>query len=321
MRVVKRQTTLEPIRRRDGFALLAVIWGLGVISLLITSFMSNGRLRLQTAFNIASAAQANLIADGAIGAAVLSLLSERNAGAVQTDRIVHDGTPLFCVLSDAAVAVAIEEEGGKVDLNSASPKLLQATLMGFGIEMRQADALANAIVAFRTAPTNDITQPQVVNDLSGKPFPPKRALFQTALELDQVEGVDAQLFRELTPFVTVHSRSQGVDARSAPPALFAALSGLAIDEVRTLIATPFPNSLDRSDPRFPSAFTQSGDHGAFRIHVEALLPAGQAAAREAVVDLRASSVGPYAIRELRRGAATYIDRLRAIGNTAGLPDC
>ena len=301
--------------------MLAVIWGLGVISLLITSFMSNGRLRLQTAFNIASAAQANLIADGAIGAAVLSLLSERNASAVQADRLVHDGTPLFCVLSGAAVAVSIEEEGGKVDINSASPKLLQAMLMGFGVEMRQADALANAIVTFRTAPTNDITQPQVISDLSGKPFPPKRALFQTALELDQVEGIDAQLFRELTPFVTVHSRSPGVDARSASPALFAALSGLAIDDVRTLIAAPFPNSLDRSDPRFPSAFTQGGDRGAFRIHVEALLPTGQAAAREAVVDLRASSAGPYAIRELRRGATTYIDRLRAIGSTAGLPDC
>ena len=308
---------------RKGFALLAVIWGLGVISLLITSFMSNGRLRLQTAFNIAGATQAHLIAEGAIDAAILSLLSERDAGAAQTDRPPHDGAPLFCALADAAVAIVIEDEGGKVDINSASPKLLQAMLMGFGLEMRRADALANAIIAFRSTPTNEITTSSHAEDRSDKPFPPKRALFQTILELDQVGGIDAPLFRELRPFVTVHSRRQGLDARAAPPALFAALAGFAADDVRASITTPFPNALDRNDPRFPQTFKQSSDHGAFLVHAEALLARGQTAAREAVVDLRASSLGPYAIRELRRGATRYIDQLRSFRGSGpvALPEC
>jgi general secretion pathway protein K len=310
-------------RRRNGFALLAVIWGLGVISLLITSFMSNGRLRLQTAFNIAGATQAHLIAEGVINGTILSLLSERDAGPAQTDRPPHDGAPRFCSLAGAAVAIVIEDEGGKVDINSASPKLLQAMLMGFGLEMHRADALANAIIAFRSTPTNEIAPSNHDDDEPDKTVPSKRALFQTILELDQVDGIDAPLFRELRPFVTVHSRRQGLDARAAPPALFAALAGFSADDVQVSIATPFPNAFDRNDPRFPQTFKQSSDRGAFLLHAEVLLALGQTAVQEAVVDLRASSLGPYAIRELRRGATRYVDQLRSfLGNgAAALPDC
>jgi general secretion pathway protein K len=312
----------RPRGRKDngGFALLVVIWGLGVIMLLIIGFMTTARWRLQAAFNVFGAARASLAADGAINAAILGLLMEQG-GDVHAPRPIHDGEPRFCTLLGGAAAIAIEDETGKVDLNGAPPQLLQAMFMGLGVEKRAADALANAIVAFRGAPANDIGAKAPEYDAMGKPFGPKRAPFQTVMELDQVAGVAPALFRDALPFVTTHSRGFGVDPLSAPPGLFAALAGFAQVEVRALISSPFPNRLDRRDSRFPASFGQGQPHGAFLVHAEVVLPTGQTSAREAIVELRAGDE-PFAIRELRRGAARYAEDLRAaIRRGAPGPEC
>lgn len=307
--------------RRAGFALLAVIWGTGLISMLVVAFMTSGRLRLQTAFNIASATEASHVAESAINLATLALLSRRDA--LMPGETVYDGAPKFCVLDRAAVALAIEDETGKIDLNASQPELLQAALVGLGLADTKAREVAAAIVAYRTASVDGLGQISLTPPPGDKPIGPKQGLFETVMELDQVSGVDAALFRMLAPLATVHSRSAGVDARSSPPALFAALSGLPAEEARALVAAPYPNNLKRTDPRFPANFNQPGDQTAFLIHAEARLASGQTIARDAILDLRPPSGKPFAIREIRRGQSRYAERLRAIiaANGAGVPDC
>lgn len=308
--------------KRAGFALLAVIWGTGIISLLIVSFITTGRLRLQTAHNVSSATQAAYIAAGVINIATLTLLSERDQNPAKPESAaVYDGAPRFCVFDGAAVALAVEEESGKIDLNAASPELLVAALIGLGLDPSAAEAAAKAIVAFRT-------QPQDVGQIgataaSDKPFPPKQAPFETVMELDQVSGVEPALFREIIPFVTVHSRNPGVDARTSPPALFAALIGLPLQDVQALRAAPYPNKLNRNDPRFPANLKTPGERGAFLVHVETLLATGQTSARDAIVDLRPAGGNPFTLSELRRGSSNYVNELREMiaTNGAGVPDC
>jgi general secretion pathway protein K len=338
--------------RRHGFALVVVIWGLGVIALLVAPFMSTARLRLQAAFNIAAATKADLIAQSAIDLAALSLFAEQNGalspthggsgggrpnfaalqGAAQLSRGLHDGRPRSCAFDGAAVIIAVEDEAGKVDLNAAPAKLLKAMLMGLGAVPNQADSVANAIVAFRSNAIGDVAQTNPEYADSGRPYGPKHAPFQTIFELDQVVGVDAALFRQLLPFVTVHSRHPGVDSQNAPPALFAALTGASFDDVRTLIAAPFPNNLDRSDPRFPAPFKQDGEGAVFLVHVETLLATGQTAVREEIVDMnfaaavdsisQANAPPPFAVREKRRGSGKFIEPLRqAMSAGVNLPPC
>lgn len=139
-------------RGEKGFALVTVIWGLGFMTLLILSYLSTARLLLQTAFNLAGATRADRIADAAIGESALSLLTERDARGVQPERPIHDGAPHICELDDAAVAISIEKESGKVDLSAASFKLLQAFFTGLGVDARDVDAIAAGIVAFRPRP-------------------------------------------------------------------------------------------------------------------------------------------------------------------------
>lgn len=311
----------RPKRGRRGFALVTVIWGLAIIALLILSFMTTARLQLQTAYNLASATKADFTAEAAMGVAFLALMAEREtAGANAAPQAPHDGAPRFCALDGAAVSVAVEEEAGKLDLNGASPTILRAALIGFGVEARDAEAIANAIVAFRAPPQDRAPTPE--QELGERPFAPKHALFQSALELDQVAAMTPQLFAALLPFVTVHSRSPGVDRRAAPPALFAALAGYSAEDVQALRLRPFPNSIDRNDPRFPAGFNQIAARGAVLAHVEVMLPPGQSSVREAIFDLNDGRGPAYALKERRRGVARYLDALRLVLRTGeGLPDC
>ncbi|MBM3564362.1 MAG: general secretion pathway protein GspK [Alphaproteobacteria bacterium] len=309
-------------RKRAGFALLAVIWGVGIISLLVVSFMKTGRLRLQTAHNIASAMQANYIADGVVNLTTLTLIAQRNANAaLPQNASIYAGAPRYCVFEGAAIAVAVEDESGKVDLNTAPPELLEMTLVGLGVEARAAKSVVQSILAFRMPPAV-LGQPET-SPPSDKPFGPKRAPFETVLELDQVEGVSPPLFRDLLPVATTYSHNAGVDARASPPALFAALAGLRLADVQALRAVPYPNALNRNDRRFPAQFNLQGGQSAFLIHVEALLATGQTVARDAILDLSPTSGRPFAFREMRRGQSKYVDRLREMiaTNGAGVPAC
>jgi general secretion pathway protein K len=318
--VIVKMARPSRARKRAGFALLAVIWGTGLIAMLVVAFMTNGRLRLQGAQNIARAAAAAYVADSAINLSTLSLLSKRDAVPTGGEETVSNGDPKFCVLDRAAVALAIEDESGKVDINAASPELLGAALQGFGVDPGRAKDISAAIVAFRSPPQGGV---RTLGTTADKPFEPKQALFETALELDQVSGIDPDLYRALLPFVTVYSRTPGVDPRASPPALFAALAGFPVEDVRSLIALPYPNRLNRTDPRFPASFNQQGDHGAYLIHAEVLLESGQTATKEAVLDLRPPNGRQFAFREVRGGQSRYVTRLRAIiaSNGAGVPDC
>jgi general secretion pathway protein K len=304
---------------RAGFALLTVIWGTGLIAMLVVSFMTTGRLRLQTAHNIAAATEAGYIAEGAVNLAILELLAQRDAGLNQTpNETVYDGAPRFCVFDGAAVAVGVEDESGKVDINAATPELLVTMLTGLGLDPRAAETLAKGIVVYRTPENPGIRTLRPSGSGASGQTP-----FDTVLQLDQVNGMEPGLLRDLTPFMTVYSRSPAVDPRAAPPALFAALAGFPIAEVRRLIAAPFPNDLKRNDSRFPANLRQPGDHGVMSIHVETLLATGQSVARDVIVDLRPPSGQQFAIKEFRRGQSRNSDALRAMiaTNGAGVPDC
>jgi general secretion pathway protein K len=307
-------------QKRAGFALLAVIWGTGLIAMLVVAFMTNGRLRLQTALNVARATQAAYIAESAINLASLSLLAKRDAMSAGPDEAVSTGEPKFCVLDRAAVALTIEDEGGKIDLNAAGAELIGAALTGLGFNQNRVKDVTAAILAFRAPPEGVGAAVPASGD---KPFEPKQSLFETTFELDQVSGVDPALYRALLPFVTVYSKAPGVDPRTSPPALFAALAGFPLEDVRALIETPYPNGLKRSDPRFPGTFAMQGDHGALLIRAEVLLESGQTASKEAIIDLRPPNGRQFTFREIRGGASRYVARLRAIiaSNGAGVPDC
>jgi general secretion pathway protein K len=126
-------------------------------------------------------------------------LGDRDRRPLTDAGLARDGTPLLCGHGDAAVAIAVTDVGGLVDLNAASASLLEWLLRGLGVAPDKAVALAAAIVDFR-----DEDDVPAVNGAesaayhaAGLAHGPKNAPFETLTELDQVLGMDLALLNRL----------------------------------------------------------------------------------------------------------------------------
>jgi hypothetical protein len=154
------------------------------------------------------------------------------------------------------VAVSITDTAGLVDLNAASPALLEWLLRGLGVAPDRVAALAAAIVDFRDE--DDISS---VNGAES-------AAYHAAL-LDRLRAV-----------TTVYSRQPGVGPAVAPRevlAVAAAASGAGA------------GAAGRSDPAradIPSQFRIPSRARAYRVIVPVQLGDGGRFARETVVEPR-----------------------------------
>ena len=305
------------IGRSDrGFALVVVIWAIGLIGLLVLSYLSAARLRLRAAANIASAARAEALAEAAVATAILEL--ESAGGPTGAARPPFDGTPRFCALPQGVAAVAIENEAGKIDLNASSANFLARALTAIEMTKDDATRLAGSIVSYRSARTNSLSAEDGAYSADGRPFGPRKALFQSIFELDQVLGVTPEQMQFLRPFITVHSFLPEPDLSVAPPALFAALTGAASDEVARLKDRPFPNTLDRRG--YPA---RGGTVAAVLVHVEARTADGATFVREALLTARGDMPGgAQSIKEWRGGRSRFGAELMELERQGlSIPSC
>jgi general secretion pathway protein K len=304
-------------QRQNGFALVLVIWGVGLISLLLVSVMTAARYRIIAANSVAESAKAEALAAAGVNLTRLWLREKSR----------DFGRSLLCAMpGGAAAALEVEDEGGKVDLNTAPPKLLALLLRGFGVELDEADRLAAAIAEFARPSTSRVAdQPTFQAYMAdGRTYGPKKAPFETTLELDQVTGMRTDLFRAIHPYVTVHSGRRGINPRVASPVLLASISGMDVQTVLDLSRTP-STFRERENFRWiPEEFLAVSSGRSFLIHAEVRTAAGGAYAQEAIIELIGDGM-PDVLHEWRRGTLRLMTILeKAMGNSAGstsLPSC
>jgi general secretion pathway protein K len=295
--------------REGGFALVLVIWGLGLISLIGITVMTAERFRILAAANLIENAKAEALAEAGVNLARTELASALGGGSANTFRFATNGAPLVCAMPGGALAaLAIEDEGGKVDLNAASPKLMSALLRGFGAGFDESDRLAAAISEFsrrsRSGILDDVAFSAYAAD--GRAYGPKKGPFESVLELDQVIGMRPDLLRAILPYVTIHSRKPGVDPHVAAPALLAALAGDEPAGVARLEGSEGSAAV----AILPSEFLSPSMSRSFLVRAEIRMPAGGSFVQEAIIELTADDP-PDVLREWRRGGARFAARLDA----------
>ena len=292
----------------SGFALVLVIWGLGLISLIALTVITAGRYRILAAANLIENAKAEALAEAGVNLLRLELRAAYSSGSPNTLRFATNGDPLLCTMPQGALAaLAVEDEGGKADLNTASPKLMAALLRGFGAGSEEADHVAAAIAEFSRPAANVVLDDVAFRAYAadGRAYGPKKGPFDTVLELDQVIGMRPDLLRAVLRYVTVHSRSPGVDPRVAAPALLAALAGLEPATVAQLVgAAPRDRPGVATHRGVPSQFLSPSTGRSFLVRAEVRMPAGGSFVQEAIVEL-ASGEMPDELREWRRGQARF----------------
>lgn len=249
---------------RDGFALVAVIWSLGLITLLAMAVMVGARYRTRVASNYASVVAAETAAESAINLGIATALT----GAAEP----NVKFPLRCQMPGGERAVVtVEEETGKIDLNTASPAVLTRFFTALARDQSLGSRIAGRLVELR--------KPKPKDGNAGPENAPPGQRFATIMQLDQVEGISPRLFRAALRLVTVRSGRSEPDMDAASPALRRLLSL----EQKTLP---------------PARGLPAG--GSITIRADVTAPDGARFIREALVSL-AEGGKPYLVREWRHG--------------------
>ena len=274
-------------RGERGIALIAVLWGVALLALLAGSFAEVARTETLIAHNLVERTRAAALADAGIWRAVLALLDP-----VAERRWREDGAVQVLALADGEVAVSVQDEGGKIDLNAAPAPLLEGLLRGAGLDDRDSAALAERVADWRDEDDLRRDHGAEVADYraAGRADGPKNADFAAVEELPQVLGLPAALYRRIAPALTVHSGRPEVDARTAPAQVLLSLPGMDQDRAQALLD-------ERERPLAAPARSQIAT---WTIRATARTATGASFSREAVVRGIADSAQPFLVLAWRR---------------------
>ena len=249
---------------RDGFALVAVIWSLGLIVLLGMAVMVGARYRARIATNYTSVAAVEATAESAINLAISTTLPGPAGPRVNF--------PLRCRMPEGErVLVTIEEETGKIDLNTTSPSTLNRFFTALTRDQSLGARIAGHIVELRN--------PKKADTNAGATNVPSGPRFATIMQLDQIDGISPRLFRSALRLVTVRSGRPEPDPDAASPAL---------------------RQLLRLEQKPMSQALGWAAGGSVTIRADIKSPDGARFIREALVSVAAGG-SPFLIHEWRHG--------------------
>jgi general secretion pathway protein K len=185
--------------RQRGFALLIVLWTVGFLALLGTQIVAAGRSDTQLADNLRQEAILEAAAVGAIQKVTFLILAAKDPR-FQTYGVMSEvrvgGTP---------VLVRVDNEGDRVNLNTAAAVLLRSLIIEVGGAPGLADRLAAAILDWRTSGANARPRGAKAADYraAGLNYGPLGTPFESVDELADVLGMFPDLFARMAPHLTV----------------------------------------------------------------------------------------------------------------------
>ncbi len=299
-----------PARPR-GLALITVLWVMVLLSLIAASFARTSRTEVNLARNLIDNAEAEALAEAGVYRAILGLIE---ADPARPWRV--DGTAYAWSYGGAEVRLAVQDEGGKLDLNAAPQRLLVGLLRSAGLAEPEAAAMADRIADFRDG--DDLTRVNGAEDPdyaeAGLAWGAKDAPFEAVAELQQVLGVSPELYARLAPALTLYAGRNPPFEPVAPPevrafyGVFEVLreqAGEAPGEEAALGEGPEPEAGEAPAPLAPAVAPGMAAARSrvpvYTIRAEARLAGGAVFAREAIVRLGREGRAPYRVLAWRQG--------------------
>lgn len=280
--------------RQRGIALLLVLWACALLAILLGGFAVMARTEALESRHAFDAVQAHYAAEAGLNRAIYGLL--------QSDpqrRWVADGRDYTFAFDGAKVSVSATDEAGKVDLNSATPQVLQRLLVAAGDDPRAAQQLTQQIVDWRSFAMTDGQRQQrrLPYQVAGLDYGPRDGPFATVEEAQLVLGMPPRLFRAIRPVLTIWSGRATPDPALASPLALQAQSGIDAAQAQAiyrqrLLAPPNPGLV------VGGGLTHS-------IRAQATLPDGTRAVLRATVRLQGADTGaqPYVVLRWEEGEA------------------
>ena len=306
---MKKIPNLNQSRMR-GIVLLMVLWVIVLLTVLVSSYVQSASTEGQQARFMLNTTQARYAAEAGMHRAIFELYNPT------TDmRWKGDGRPYEIGFDGANVTIKIVDETGKIDINSSGQDLLAAMFERAGVELLRAKKLAGAVVDWRDTDElvsiNGAEKGEYIS--AGRKTGPRNQYFVTVSELQQVLGMDYDLFQRIEPMVTITSNGS-----SSPNMSYAQLDALAatmaqrgqnlsqeqLEAIITMRQSSKPGiPVTLPDGTIIPPPTGGGPGANYTITVLAALPSGAKATLEATVQLSDGTVGgrPYRTSRWREG--------------------
>lgn len=271
-----------------GIALLVVLGLVIFLSLIALPFSESQRLSSQMTANALMVAKLQAAADGAVHRMLFELARPRAADATvalaqwRANGVTHE-------LSENGfqITVSARNEAAKIDLNFAAEALLKSVFVNAGVPDEDAQNIVAAVKDWTDADNLKRPNGAEADDYraAGKKTVPSNDFFIAIEELQNVMGVTPQIFSAVSPYLTVQSRSAGVDPLTASSAVLSMVPSIDTLLVQSWVAerdAALQEGLPVPPIPFSSPYFATGGN-AVRILAEARSTDGLRATREASV--------------------------------------
>lgn len=269
-----------------GFALIAVLWLLILLSLIAMHTSSISRTEAQLSRNLTVGAQAHQAAESGIRWAIWSLTLP------EEERWLADGSLHSMEFYGSTINAALQDEHGKIDLNLVSLDHLARLFEVVEVDEEVATPLIDAILDWRDE--DDLKRLNGAEDedyqAAGLAYGAKDGVFESVEELQKVLGMEPWIYERLKPALTVYSRKSGVNPIVAPRVVLLTLNGADESTVDLYIETRrynHENGLPHENPPFQGNLISHTLQGVYyTIHTEANAKHGVNAYRQAIISRR-----------------------------------
>ena len=270
-----------PARRQRGIGLVIVLWCLVLLSAIAVSYAFGVRTEVRGARNQVEQAQAGALAEAGVARGLWEL-------AARPPRPGEAARPGGREELDTGEAHwRLSSPAGRVDLNAATPELLDLLLAEAVPEAGRRRALVAAIQDWRDP--DSLTRQEGAEDrdylADGAGHGAADRPFRHPAELLQVRGMTPAVYASVSRYLTVHSGLSGVNPRHADPALLRLLGAdpEALGEFLALReAEPDSPALTTLEV-LPRGLSSSGDSGVVLVQGRGITAGGAEGRVEAVV--------------------------------------
>ncbi len=234
---------LNPSLNQKGIALIMVLWVITILSMVVLEFSFAMRSEVQITRNFQEELQLYAMAEGGVERAIAELVYKTDPKTQDLrknqlpEKVVNpekgewmtDGRSYLLPFSRGECDVRVMGEGGKININQASEKLLRTIIGNLGLDGEQRDTVVDSILDWRdpddlhraNGAENDYYQalPQPYNSKNGN--------LDSVEELLLIRGVTPDLFYGkksskdamgsvgLKDIFTIYSTGETIDINSA----------------------------------------------------------------------------------------------------------
>lgn len=223
-----RQTTAS----QSGIALLIVLWLIVLLSVVLGAFVVSARTENLTTRFLFDATRARYAAEAGLSIAMYELRrSDPNS------RWIADGRLYDAGFDEAKLEISIIDEAGKIDINVADEQTLLGLFKAVGVEDPDAQKLVDAVMDWRDA--DDLVRANGAEEneyrAAGLGWRPANVGFQTKDQLQQVLGMNYEIFQALEPSITIYTGQGQPSLGFASPTVLQTVPGVTPEIAEQLV--------------------------------------------------------------------------------------